>query len=208
MADLEESFKQLPSSESIITDQKLSEELKDTKKTLAALKERLDEYPASTEIITEEIYKQKLLEISDSVNNIRKVFQNDLNAKYDPINEKVTKLQEDFNKLPDVTDIITDTLLTPRLRSVHEDLAKLNTKFDQLPKKEAIVTTTILTDTLKDHVDNLKEIFATELKNKFTPVKSIADTNAEKIQGVSDRVSDLEKIVKKDDSGYSGFGAD
>ena len=92
---------------------------------MADLKESFDEYPPSAEIITDEIYKQKLMDISDSVNNIRKTFQNDLNSKYDPINEKVTKLRKDFDKLPAATDIITDDALIARLRGVHRDLANL-----------------------------------------------------------------------------------
>ena len=67
MADLKESFNQLPSSEPIITDKKLTEELKDTKKTLADLEESFNQLPSSESIITD---KKLTEELKDTKKNI------------------------------------------------------------------------------------------------------------------------------------------
>ena len=212
MADLKASFDELPSSETIITEQKLTEELKATKKTLADLKESFDKYPPSDEIITEQIYKAKLLELSDSVNNIRKAFNDDLDSKLNPIDDKlkkqrtdIDKLREEFDALPE--DIVTDGALTDRLRGVHRDIASNKDKLDQLPQKDTIITTTILTQKLKDHETGLKEIFQDTLSDIFKPIQADVKGNSNKIDDVAGRLSKVETALKGN-TDYTGFGAD
>ena len=126
MADLKASFDELPSSETIITEQKLTEELKATKKTLADLKESFDKYPPSDEIITEQIYKAKLLELSDSVNNIRKAFNDDLDSKLNPIDDKLKKQRTDIDKLREEFDALPEEGVMARLKAAGIDVAMLD----------------------------------------------------------------------------------
>ena len=76
MADIKNNFDQLPSSESIITEEKLTEELKDTKKTLADLKNNFDQLPSSESIRTEEKLTEELKDTKKHWRTLKKVLTN------------------------------------------------------------------------------------------------------------------------------------
>ena len=154
----------LPSSENIITANKLTEELKDIKNTISNL-------PSGDNIIT----NAKLTdELNDQFIKIGEAFKNKLAEELKPIQDndngfpnsnsiitdtKLTEALKDIkntiSNLPSGSTIITDTKLTEELKDIKETILKL-------PETEKIITDAKLTEELKDMKKTLLELPETE----------------------------------------------
>ena len=78
---------------------------------------------------------------------------------------------------------------------------------DELPQKDTIITTTILTEKFEDHETELKKIFQDTLGDIFKPIQDDVKSNSDKIDGVSNRLGQVEKALKANND-YPGFGID